>query len=145
MSTHDQAFQALQKWRAFVKPIEQLNATIESELSTRHALCISGYEVLHFLATHRGKTALTEVCKHIDRSQPRVSRLISQLEDRGMLDRYRADADGRAYQVAITRKGRRVLQASAVTILNVLRTSDQSWLWEATLESDEEGPVNAGV
>ncbi|GAA1236967.1 hypothetical protein GCM10009676_21620 [Prauserella halophila] len=127
MSTHDQAFHALRKWREFARPVEDLNASIEAELNTRHSLCISGYEILYFLAAQRGKTPLTEVCKHIDRSQPRVSRLISQLEERGMVDRYRADSDGRAYQLAITRKGRRTLHASAATILDILRTSHQDW------------------
>ncbi|MFF4418884.1 MarR family winged helix-turn-helix transcriptional regulator [Streptosporangium sp. NPDC001559] len=124
MDEQDRAFEALSQWKTTIRPIEQLNARIESELSLRHSLCISGYEVLYLLASRRGKTPLTEICKHIDRSQPRVSRLIGQLEERGMVDRYRTASDGRAYQLAITRKGRRALQASASTLLGILSEED---------------------
>ncbi|MFC8392611.1 MarR family winged helix-turn-helix transcriptional regulator [Streptomyces sp. NPDC057238] len=124
MELQEEAFSALGQWKAVVRPIEQVNARIEHELGLRHSLCISGYEVLYLLASQRGRTPLTEICRHIDRSQPRVSRLIGQLEERGMVERSRADSDGRAFQIAITRKGRRALQASAETLLSILSEQD---------------------
>lgn len=127
MNTQDQAFEALSRWRAILRPMEQVNARIEAELSSHHNLCISGYEILHFLASRRGKTPLTQVCQHVDRSQPRISRLITQLEERGMVERYRADTDARAFQVAITRKGRRILQNSSATIIGILGDPRSPW------------------
>ncbi|QKW09786.1 winged helix-turn-helix transcriptional regulator [Streptomyces sp. NA04227] len=124
MESQDEAYEALGRWKAIVRPIEQLNARIENELTLRHSLCITGYEVLYLLASQRGRTPLTQLCKDIDRSQPRVSRLVSQLEERGMVERHRADSDGRAYQIAITRKGRRALHASADTLLGILEEQD---------------------
>lgn len=145
MNAQDQAFEALSRWRTAIRPIEQLNARIESELSSRHALCISGYEVLYVLASHRGKTPLTEIRNHVDRSQPRVSRLINQLEERGMVDRYRASSDGRAYQLAITRKGRRVLDAAAGTVLGILGEQDGPWTtdfdWRSFINGQDSRPV----
>lgn len=125
MARQEQAFEALSRWKSIARPIEQLNARLEDELSTRHGLCVSAYEVLYILSTREERTPLTEVVKNVDRSQPRVSRLVTQLEERGLVDRH-PDPDGRKRQLGLTPEGHRALQAASTTISIVFEDVDVS-------------------
>ena len=69
------------------------------------------------LAGKHGWTPLSEVCKEIARSRPRVSRLVTQMQNEGLVDRTRVDGDGRALRLHLTRKGRRVYFAASETLV----------------------------
>lgn len=111
---------ALDNWLAIARPIETITARIETTLSERHSICLSAYEVMAHLAGKRGWTHLSEVCRAIARSQPRISRLVAQMQHEGLVDRDRVDGDGRAVQLNLTRKGRRVYFAASETLVSTL-------------------------
>jgi DNA-binding MarR family transcriptional regulator len=117
------ANRTLDAWLSIARPVEATTARIESALSDRHAICLSAYEIMKHLAGKRGWTPLSEVCKEIARSQPRISRLVTQMQKEGLVDRTRVDGDGRAFQLHLTRKGRRVYFAASETLVE---TFDQA-------------------
>ncbi|MDT0329870.1 MarR family winged helix-turn-helix transcriptional regulator [Nocardiopsis lambiniae] len=113
------AGRALDAWLGVARPIEAATADIETALGDRHSICLSAYEIMTHLAGNRGWTPLSQVCKAIDRSQPRISRLVTQMQNEGLVDRGRVDGDGRAFQLKLTRKGRRVHFAASSTLVEV--------------------------
>ncbi len=108
---------ALTAWLSISQPVEAAAHRLETTLSERHAICLSAYEILTYLADRRGWTPLADISKGVMRSQPRISRLVSEMQTRGMVVRSKLHGDGRAYQINLTRKGRRVLNASSVTVM----------------------------
>lgn len=111
---------ALAAWLSIARPVEAIGGAIERALGQRHGIGLSGCEALAVLANSRGWTPLIELCESIDLSQPRISRLIAKLEDDGMVERARDGNDGRAFQVRLTRKGRRVYSSAAETVATIV-------------------------
>ncbi|WP_050668828.1 MarR family winged helix-turn-helix transcriptional regulator [Luteipulveratus halotolerans] len=111
---------ALEAWLAVSRPVEEATARIETALSQAHSICLTAYEISDFLAGRHGWTPLSQVCHAVGRSQPRISRLVTQMMDEGLLKRVRDEADGRAFQLRLTRKGRRVYAASSGTLAQLL-------------------------
>lgn len=83
---------------------DQLNAELESE----HGIGLRGFEVLLFLAVFAPDSSLrmSELTEQAPLSQSRVSRLVDELEARGLVRRSRAETDRRGVTVSITPKGR---------------------------------------
>lgn len=111
------AERALEGWLGVARPVEAVNTELETALSDRHSICVSAYEIMAHLAGNRGWTPLSAVCKAVDRSQPRISRLVTQMQNEGLVERTRVDGDGRAFQLRLTRKGRRVYFAASATLV----------------------------
>lgn len=59
---------------------------------------------------------MSTMCTSVGRSQPRLSRLVTQMEERGLVDRAKVAGDKRAFQINLTRKGRRTFQAASSTV-----------------------------
>ena len=111
---------ALAAWLAPARPVEEIGTRLELAPSQRHGFGLSGYEVLSVLAGRRGWSALSDLCAAIALSQPRISRLVSQLEQDGHLERTRDEHDGRAFRCRLTRKGRRVHAAAGQAVGQIL-------------------------
>ncbi len=107
---------ALTAWLAVARPIEEAQQRIESGLGDRHALCLTAYEVMKCLAEQQGWTPMSVVCATVGRSQPRISRLVTQMEDRGLVDRSKVAGDKRAFQLKLTREGAHVLEDASLTL-----------------------------
>lgn len=117
-----QAAGILAAWLTIARPITTSHQQIETALNERHALCLTAYEVMACLNDRHGWTPMSAVCKTVDRSQPRLSRLVKQMEDRGLVDRAQLAGDKRAFQLNLTRKGRRTYRSAATTVLESLQS-----------------------
>jgi DNA-binding MarR family transcriptional regulator len=82
---------------------DQLTAELEAE----HGISLRAFEVLLFLAVFApgGRLRMTELTEQAPLSQSRVSRLVADLEKRGLVTRSPAETDGRGIAVSITTKG----------------------------------------
>lgn len=121
---------ALESWLAIARPVAAITQRLETALTQRHAISLGGYEVLAMLASRRGWTPMLDICESVELSQPRLSRLVAQIAEDGLVEREKMEHDGRAFQVRLTRKGRRVHGAAEETLLEVLAR-----------ESEATGPV----
>ena len=80
---------------------------LTSELEAEHGISLRAFEVLLFLAVFapEGRLRMTELTERAPLSQSRVSRLVTDLEARGLVQRSPAETDGRGITVSITSKG----------------------------------------
>lgn len=106
--------------RAFLgllRSAEQLDRVLDAELRAAHDLTLRQYEVLLHLAVFapRGHLRVGELVGQAPLSQSRVSRLVTELEGRGLVRRSAAEEDSRAVQVSITDLGRQRLREAQAT------------------------------
>ncbi len=106
--------------RAFLGLIragEQLDRLLDAELRATHGIGLRGYEVLLHLAvfTPDRSAPMTTLTRQTPLSQSRVSRLVAELESRGLVRRSGDERDSRAVVVSLTDEGLRVLREAQQT------------------------------
>ena len=96
-------------------------AALERELSARHGLGLSEYEVLERLAeTEQAKFRVQELAEAVHLSQSALSRLIDRLARVGLVERCECDMDRRGIYVTLTEAGRQRHAEAAPTHHDVL-------------------------
>jgi DNA-binding MarR family transcriptional regulator len=95
------------EWRSLAARHAAVCAALERELSVRHGLGLSEYEVLERLAeTEQAKFRVQELAEAVHLSQSTLSRLIARLEQQGLVQRSMCDVDRRGIDVCLTEPGR---------------------------------------
>lgn len=96
---------------------EQLDRALDAELRAAHDLSLRAFEVLLHLAVFApaGHLRVGELVAQAPLSQSWVSRLVAELEGRGLVRRSAAADDSRAVEVSITPAGRKLLREAQVT------------------------------
>jgi DNA-binding MarR family transcriptional regulator len=86
---------------------ERLARAVEGELQARHRIGLRGLEVLDRLAAAPAGAGvrITGLLECARLSQSRMSRLVAELETRGLVSRASCPADARGVEVAITDRG----------------------------------------
>jgi len=117
-----------------------LDQRLNAELEARHGLSLRSFEVLLFLAVFApdSRLRMSELTKEAPLSQSRVSRLVADLEARGLVKRTPADTDGRGVTVAITPDGLEKFKAAQETHLDDL----DRWLFSQLTDEDTERLVD---
>jgi DNA-binding MarR family transcriptional regulator len=94
------------EWRSLAARHAAVCAALERELSVRHGLGLSEYEVLERLAeTEQAKFRVQELAEAVHLSQSTLSRLIARLEQHGLVQRSMCDVDRRGIDVCLTEAG----------------------------------------
>ena len=95
------------EWRSLAARHAAVCAVLERELSARHGLGLSEYEVLERLAENeQHKFRVQELAEAVHLSQSTLSRLIARLEQYGLVQRSLCDVDRRGIDVCLTEAGR---------------------------------------
>jgi DNA-binding MarR family transcriptional regulator len=86
---------------------QTLARELDADLVREHGIGLRAYEVLLFLAVFSpdGRLPMVDLTERAPLSQSRVSRLVAELEARGLVARAPSGDDRRGVDVAITRKG----------------------------------------
>jgi len=86
---------------------QTLARELDADLEREHGIGLMAYEVLLFLAAFSpdGRLRMVDLTERAPLSQSRVSRLVAELEARGLVARAPSGDDRRGVDVAITRKG----------------------------------------
>ena len=86
---------------------EALARGLDAELVRDHGIGLKAFEVLLFLAVFspNGRLRMLDLIERTPLSQSRVSRLVAELEARGLVARGPSGDDRRGVEVAITPKG----------------------------------------
>jgi DNA-binding MarR family transcriptional regulator len=106
--------------RAFlglVRAGEALDRSLDLELKARHGLSLRAFEVLLHLAAFSpsGSLRMSQLTAQAPLSQSRVSRLVAELEARGLATRSAFAGDNRGVLVSITEGGLDALRAAQDT------------------------------
>jgi DNA-binding MarR family transcriptional regulator len=111
----------LDAWAGLSLAYHHVSEQLDSTLRQRHELCISWFEVLTQLAAQPHGIRVSELTAKVTLSQPRVSRIVHSLENRGLATRASAPTDARGTQVQITPVGREAYERARRTSEEILR------------------------
>jgi DNA-binding MarR family transcriptional regulator len=112
----------LAAWRGLLRVHASITKALDAELAREHALPLSSYEVLLFLAdAPGGRLRMSDLADGVLLSRSGLTRLVDRMERDGLLRRERCEDDARGYHAAITDKGRALFQAARSTHLDGVR------------------------
>ncbi|RZQ61962.1 MarR family winged helix-turn-helix transcriptional regulator [Amycolatopsis suaedae] len=111
MSLPEDAVQArAQGWRTLAALHARLEDRLERALQKEHGLSVSEYTVLDVLTRQDGfHLRMSQLASAVVLSQSATTRLVSRLEDRGLLQRYLCPTDRRGIYTEVTDAGKTLL------------------------------------
>lgn len=96
-------------WVALVSTAELLPAALDAQLTADAGLINFEYGVLSILNVAKNRTLrMGELATAINSPAPKLSKAVTRLEQRGLVERVACPGDGRAINVHLTRDGRRI-------------------------------------
>ncbi|MFB9909373.1 MarR family winged helix-turn-helix transcriptional regulator [Allokutzneria oryzae] len=122
MGLSDDAVEArAQGWRALAALHARIEDGLERALQQEHQLSVSEYSVLDVLARQDGwHMRMNQLSRAVVLSQSATTRLVTRLEDRGLLQRYLCADDRRGIYTEVTAEGHKLLDAARPTHDTVL-------------------------
>ena len=112
----------LAAWRGMLRVHAELTRGLDAELTRAHALPLTSYEVLLFLAdAPDGRMRMSELADSVLLSRSGLTRLVDRLERAGFLERVQCEDDARGYFAEITPAGRRQFDEARRTHLEGVR------------------------
>ncbi|MEV6771180.1 MarR family transcriptional regulator [Nocardia sp. NPDC051030] len=127
MTATDPALTALsQGWCALSLLHGKIEIHIERALQAEHDLSVREFSLLDVLSRQRadepgGMLQMKQVADAVVLSQSATTRLVTRLEDRGLLARYLCPTDRRGIYTQVTDAGRELLDAARPTNDTALR------------------------
>ncbi|WP_040804218.1 MarR family winged helix-turn-helix transcriptional regulator [Nocardia concava] len=126
MTATDPALTALsQGWCALSLLHGKIEAHIERALQSAHDLSVREYSLLDVLSRQHtgdgGMLQMKQVADAVVLSQSATTRLVTRLEDRGLLERYLCPHDRRGIYTQVTDAGRALLEQARPTNDTALR------------------------
>ncbi|CAN5354047.1 MarR family transcriptional regulator [soil metagenome] len=101
-------------WRKFIEVVELLPGALDSQLRADAALSHFDYFTLAMLSEAPGRTLrMTALAELTHSTLPRLSHVVSRLEEREYIDRAPCPEDRRATNATLTEKGWQKVVASA--------------------------------
>jgi DNA-binding MarR family transcriptional regulator len=104
-------------WRAVLLAQSRALRAIERDLEQAGAISLQWYDVLLELNAVPDGLRMQDLALRTVVSRTRVSRIVPELEERGLVDRAIDPSDGRASLVTITGAGRQALRGAAPVYL----------------------------
>jgi DNA-binding MarR family transcriptional regulator len=106
----------LAAWQGFLRTHATLVRELDEELTERHGLPLSSYDVLIQLAdAPDGMLRMSHLADAVLLSRSGLTRLVSRLESQGMIERVECKDDARGAFAAITDHGRERLAEARAT------------------------------
>jgi DNA-binding MarR family transcriptional regulator len=106
----------LDAWRGFLRTHATLVRELDEELTERHGLPLSSYDVLVQLDhAPDGMLRMSQLADAVLLSRSGLSRLVTRLEKQRLLERLECENDARGAFAAITDAGREKLAEARVT------------------------------
>ncbi|NSC19888.1 MarR family transcriptional regulator [Streptomyces albus subsp. chlorinus] len=126
MTATDPAMTALaHSWSALSLLHGRIESRVERALQTKHRLSAREYSLLDVLSRQHdgegGHLQMRQVADSVVLSQSATTRLVTRLEDRGLLSRYLCPTDRRGIYTDVTQAGMRLLEEARPTHNTALR------------------------
>lgn len=99
-------------WRDYLRMTGLLQVAMQRQLQQACGMTLADYDVLVALA-ELGRTRINELGELLGWEQSRLSHQLRRMRERGLVERFDADADGRGAEVDISVDGRAQLRAAA--------------------------------
>ncbi|HEV2062565.1 MAG TPA: MarR family transcriptional regulator, partial [Solirubrobacteraceae bacterium] len=125
----------LDAWRGFLRAHAALTRELDEELERGEGLSLTEYDVLVQLADFPGGSLrMSELADAVLLSRSGLTRLVDDLERRGLVERTRCPEDARGLNAVITERGREQRRRAAATHLEGVRRRFHRRLSEDQLE-----------
>ncbi|MER5766997.1 MarR family winged helix-turn-helix transcriptional regulator [Streptomyces sp. NPDC001985] len=126
MTATDPALTALsQSWCTLSLLHGKIEARVEKALESNHGLSVREFSLLDVLSRQHtgagGHLQMKQVAEAVVLSQSATTRLVTRLEDRGLLRRYLCDTDRRGIYTDVTGSGQALLAEARPTHDTALR------------------------
>ena len=117
MSLDDDAVEAREQgWRTLAALHGRIEDSLERALQREHGLSVSEYSVLDSLSRQDGfHLRMNQLSSTVVLSQSATTRLVSRLEDRGLLQRYLCPTDRRGIYTEVTPAGQELVETARPT------------------------------
>jgi DNA-binding MarR family transcriptional regulator len=103
-------------WVGFLRTHATLVRELDEELTRRHGLPLSSFDVLVQLdSTPEGRMRLSQLADAVLLSRSGLSRLVARLIEQGLVERIECTSDARGAFAALTDKGRAQLEEARAT------------------------------
>lgn len=104
--------QKAEAFAGFLQAHSLVTKALDADLIANFGLQLSELEVLMRLegADEEGSMRISDLAREVLLSQSRVSRLVTELERQGLLERRSCETDSRVVYAAITAKGRELIR-----------------------------------
>ncbi|WP_026197229.1 MarR family winged helix-turn-helix transcriptional regulator [Sciscionella marina] len=103
-------------WRTLASLHARIEDRLERALRARHQLSVSEFTLLEVLSRQDGfHLRMSQVSNAVVLSQSATTRLVSRLENRGLLQRYLCPTDRRGIYTELTEAGQRLLREATPT------------------------------
>ncbi|WP_091526287.1 MarR family winged helix-turn-helix transcriptional regulator [Microlunatus soli] len=126
-----------QRWSALGLLHDRIDAHVGRELEKKHELSVREFSLLEVLSRQHngdgGHLQMAQVADAVALSQSATTRLVSRLEDRGLLERYLCPTDRRGIYTDVTAAGKTLLKQARPTNSRALREALQEASDEAEL------------
>jgi DNA-binding MarR family transcriptional regulator len=108
-------------WLGLLRAHSELTRALEAELSAKHGVGLSAYELLNALAHADGNALrMSQLAEQCELSLSRVSRLMDQLEARGLVERRSCSTDSRVTYATLLEPGRALVRDAQDTFFSVV-------------------------
>ena len=108
-------------WLGLLQAHAELTRSLDAELQAAHGVSLSAYEMLSRLALcPSGYMRMSDLATATSLSLSRVSRLVDQMEERGLVSRRSCDTDSRIVYAAIGDGGRDLVRNAQETFFSVV-------------------------
>ena len=102
-------------WFGLLYTQGQLVKKVDKALKAEHNLLISWFEVMMRLAAENDFLSVSSIFAAVSLSSSRVSRVVEDLEQRGLVRRRQGERDARVSEVALTETGLTLYRAADAT------------------------------
>jgi DNA-binding MarR family transcriptional regulator len=97
-------------WSGFIRAHSVVTKALDADLIANFGLQLSAFEVLAKLeGAEDGYMRMSDLAQEVLLSQSRISRLCTELESRGLLERKSCSSDSRVVHVQLTESGQELL------------------------------------
>lgn len=108
-------------WLGLLQAHTELTRSLDAELQAEHGVSLSAYEMLSRLAhCSDGYMRMSDLAHATNLSLSRVSRLVDQLEERGLVCRRSCESDSRIVYAAMLDDGRELVRRAQDTFFSVV-------------------------
>jgi DNA-binding MarR family transcriptional regulator len=108
-------------WIGILRAHAELTRGLEVELQGKHGVSLSTYELLSRLAhAQGGHLPMSQLAEQAKLSLSRVSRLMDQLDDRGLASRRPCESDSRIVHATIEPAGRELVRSAQETFFSIV-------------------------
>ncbi len=109
--------ETLEAWRLLLDAHHRLTRTLDAELRERHGFGLDWYDVLFQLSEAGGRLRMHELAEATLFSRADATRLVTRMQQAGLVERERDETDRRGVHAVLTARGRATLRRAAVTHL----------------------------